>query len=901
MSKREQLLAEAEAAKRQVTNILERISDVFIALDTEGRYTYVNAKAAQIFGRKREDLVGKHIWTEFPEGIDQPFYKAYYKAVETQQPIYLEEYYPPSDRWFENRIYPSKEGLSIFFQDITDRKRAEEALAAEHALLRAIIDIMPALVYAKDSAGRKILSNRVDLEYMGASTEVEALGKTDFDFYPEDMAARFYARDQAIIQTGQPLINYEHSIITGDGRQRWLLTSKVPLRDSAGQVIGLVGVGQDITERKQTEKALVEEHNLLRTLIDNLPDLIYVKDTKSRFVIATQADARFMGVSSPDELIGKTDFDFYPQELAMQFYADEQAIIESGQPLINKDEPNTDHAGKRHWILTSKLPLQDSEGRIIGIVGVGYDITERKQAEEELRRYRDHLEELVKERTAALEQEIAVRQRAEQELQHAKEVVEKANQAKSEFLANMSHELRTPLNAILGYAQILQGDNNLTERQRHGLETIHTSGDHLLTLINDILNLSKIEAGRMELQVSDVHLPTFLKNIAEMIQVRASQQGLTFVQAFDSQLPEGIRTDEKRLQEVLLNLLGNAVKFTDQGSVTFRVGVNPRVHPIEGKHIGIAPTRILRFEVEDTGIGIVPEDVEQMFEAFQQGRQKRDQAEGAGLGLAISRRLVRMMGGDLQVESTPGTGSRFWFEVAFPVVHELKTGLEQPLRKIVGYTGNRRTILVVDDESTNRGLLLNLLFPLGFQLIEAVNGQECLEKALQFKPDLILLDLQMPVLDGFSATEKIRSRAELREVAIIAVSANVFEATRQRALAVGFNDFLFKPIQVDQLVALLQTYLGVEWIYAEAPERPAEFKPQPSLELPAIALLPEEEVKRLYAFAVQGNYKKVLEQLAEIEKLGGQFLPFVTKLRSSAKRFDMDAIVEILEEIGVNR
>jgi CheY-like chemotaxis protein len=208
---------------------------------------------------------------------------------------------------------------------------------------------------------------------------------------------------------------------------------------------------------------------------------------------------------------------------------------------------------------------------------------------------------------------------------------------------------------------------------------------------------------------------------------------------------------------------------------------------------------------------------------------------------------------------------------------------------------------VVDDESTNRGLLLNLLLPLGFKIAEATNGQECLEKALQFKPDLILLDLQMPVLDGFSATEQIRSRVELREVVIIAVSANVFEATRQRALAVGFTDFLFKPLQVDQLVALLQTYLGVEWIYAEPSASPEQFEAQPALKLPAMASLPEAEVKRLHAFAVQGNYKKVLEQLAEIEHLGGQFLPFVTRLQSLAKRFDMDAIVEILEDMGVKQ
>jgi PAS domain S-box-containing protein len=288
------------------------------------------------------------------------------------------------------------------FVDVTERKRAEEALAAERLLLRAIIDIMPALVYVKDTASRKILANSVDLDYMGGLTEAEALGKTDFDFYPQEMAARFYAREQTIMQTGQPLINNEHDFIRGDGQERWLLTSKVPLRNNAGQVIGLVGTSLDITERKQAAEALAAERSLLRTLIDHLPDAVYVKDAAGRKTLSSPGDLRNIGAAAEAEVLGKTDFDLFPRDLAEKYYADDQYVIQSGQPILNREEEITRADGTRGWQLTSKMPIRDSAGQVTGLVGIGHDITDRRHTEKALLESEERFRSLYENSTIGL-------------------------------------------------------------------------------------------------------------------------------------------------------------------------------------------------------------------------------------------------------------------------------------------------------------------------------------------------------------------------------------------------------------------------------------------------------------------------------------------------------------------
>jgi signal transduction histidine kinase/ActR/RegA family two-component response regulator len=423
---------------------------------------------------------------------------------------------------------------------------------------------------------------------------------------------------------------------------------------------------------------------------------------------------------------------------------------------------------------------------------------------EELRQHREHLEELVAKRTA--------------ELAQARDAAEAASRAKSAFLSNMSHELRTPLNGILGYAQILLR-KRLDDEAANGLNIIEQSGQHLLTLINDILDLAKIEAGKLELAPTLLHLPSILEGIVGIVRARAEakQLRLTFGAAA---LPALVQADETRLRQVLLNLLGNAVKFTDRGDVALSVEVLDRP-----AHEAGAACATLRFTVQDTGAGIAPEQIERIFEPFEQVGAIDRRAEGAGLGLAISQRIVQLMGSRLQVSSALGRGSTFWFDLAVPLVERAEAAQPASPYTVIGYMGARRSVLVVDDKDHNRLLLHEMLEPLGFTIYTANDGRQALEQALELRPDAIILDLVMPVMGGIEAAQAMRQRAELRGTCIVAASASVFRADREKSRMAGCDAFLPKPIELTGLLEVLGRQLKLTWIYAAPDPGPAMYRP----------------------------------------------------------------------------
>jgi signal transduction histidine kinase/DNA-binding NarL/FixJ family response regulator len=489
-----------------------------------------------------------------------------------------------------------------------------------------------------------------------------------------------------------------------------------------------------------------------------------------------------------------------------------------------------------------------------------------------------------------LTRQINERRRLEESLKQAKEVSETANQAKSEFLAHMSHELRTPLNGILGYTQIFKRDSNLTEQQRNGIDIIHRSGEYLLTMINDILDLSKIEARKIELELAEFSLSASLRTLVEMTRIRAEQRGIAFVYEEVSGLPQIVYGDEKRLRQIILNLLGNAVKFTEKGSVTFRVGVNPRVHPIEGKHTGIAPTHIIRFEVEDTGIGIPPDKLHDIFEPFQRVSEQRFQIEGTGIGLTISQRIARMMGSEIHVKSTPGKGSTFWFELELPEVERDIVGEGEHSPTIVGFKGKSRKILIVDDDDDNRKVLKKVLLPLGFEIAEAVNGRDAITKAKEFHPDLVLMDLVMPVMNGFEATRRIRKIPDLKNIIVFAISANAFAHTRQESLEAGCHDFFAKPLHLESLLEKFGTYLHLEWVFEQgisSTESPTEQT--------AYVLPPANDLLVLLNAAKIGDILEIRNQIDHLEQINTVYLPFTTKIRELAKNFQIRQLRHLLE------
>jgi signal transduction histidine kinase/CheY-like chemotaxis protein len=482
-----------------------------------------------------------------------------------------------------------------------------------------------------------------------------------------------------------------------------------------------------------------------------------------------------------------------------------------------------------------------------------------------LERTNEQLEQRVEERTL--------------ELKTAKEAADIANQAKSEFLANMSHELRTPLNGVLGYGQILKQSKDLGEKERKGVEIIYQCGSHLLTLINDILDLSKIEARKMELSPKAFHFLTFLESVVEICRIRAEQKQISFYYHPDPALPIAVEADEKRLRQVLINLLGNAIKFTDKGSVTFRV---------------IAAEKIC-FEIEDTGVGLSAEQLNQIFLPFEQVGDKRKQTEGTGLGLAISQKIVDMMGSTIEVDSTLGQGSRFWFEVALAEVPSWSAiARETHFGTIVGFEGDKRKILAVDDRWENRAVLVNLLEPLGFEIFEASNGQEGLDQAIAVQPDLIITDLAMPVMDGFSLVQHLRQIPQFRDIVIIASSASVFDVNRQAAQQAGCDNFLPKPVQAEELLDQLQQYLQLSWIY-EATAQPEPPDPIDAADFETWSVPPAVELAVLYKAAKQGRVSQIQTEVNRIQQLDPTYMAFAQKLQALVNDFELQAIATLVE------
>lgn len=482
--------------------------------------------------------------------------------------------------------------------------------------------------------------------------------------------------------------------------------------------------------------------------------------------------------------------------------------------------------------------------------------------------------------THLLMNEIEAHRQTDAQLQAAIQVAERANQAKSRYLAGISHELRTPLNSILGYAQIVEHDPEVPANRREAMRVIRRSGEHLVSLIDGLLDISKIEAGKLAIEQEQIHFPQYVAQLADMFRLQASEKGIEFVFDVRDELPKVVRVDKKRLGQILINILGNAVKFTDQGQVIFRLFYRGEM---------------ARFEIEDSGIGISEADRERIFLPFERGGNAAGHAGGsAGLGLTIASMLATVMGGELTVHSPKRGGSLFRLRLFLPEVRNPGPMASLPPPDITGYAGPRRRILVIDDELVDRGLLLSVLKPLGFEVTEAESGIEALRAAAAFRPDMILMDLNMPGLDGWETARLLRENG-LSQAPILVISANVQDRGRDNDAGIAHEDFLSKPVDIDALLGCLQMRLGLEWITRAdkaAPPAAAAAKTALVEDRPDAATL-----QVLHELGSVGHIRGILDRLDVIERQAPRYAAFAQRLREPARDFRLNDYMRLLERM----
>jgi len=543
--------------------------------------------------------------------------------------------------WLTTKLpWRDKDGNIIgtfgFSKDVTALKEAEAALDQERLLLRTLIDNLPDGIYAKDARGRKILANPADLKNLNCKTEAEAIGKTDFDLFPKEIAEKFYTDDQKVMQ-GEPVINREEYLLNGQAEKRWLLTSKLPLRNQKGKIIGLVGMGRDITERKRIEEELAHERMLLRTLIDNLPDCIYAKDAAGRKILANPADLKNLNCKTEAEAIGKTDFDFFPRDIAEKFFADDQRVIE-GHPVINREEYFLDPEDRKHWLLTSKLPMRDQNGTIAGLVGIGRNITEQKEAEDALR-----------------ESEARLRQFTTQ--------LERSNRELQDFAYVASHDLQEPLRKIVVFGERLkeQSGEKLDAEARDFLERMQRAASRMQTLINDLLTFSRVTTKARPF--TQVDLAEVAREVVNDLEGRIEQvKGRVEV----GTLPV-VEAESLQMRQLLQNLIGNALKFRrPEVTPVVKVAAQIITGPVPEEGAAGVAQKLCQLTVSDNGIGFEEKYLDRIFNVFQR-LHTRNEYEGTGMGLAIARKIVLYHHGEITAKSKPGEGATFI--ATFPLIH----------------------------------------------------------------------------------------------------------------------------------------------------------------------------------------------------------------------------------------
>ncbi len=953
ISDRKRLEEQLVNSQRFLDSIVENIPLALFAKDVTNDFRNVlwNRTCEEMFGIPREEALGRNVHDFQPIEQADFFLAKDLEAVEGGKLVEIVE--EPFDTKEQGTILLRTLKLPIFdnfgkathllciSEDITERKQREEALRlivegtaskTGDEFFRSFVRYLAQVLGVRYALVTECTNDTKTRVRTLAFWQGEAWGENfEFDlaehpcenvlagktcYYPEGVKALFpncldLVEIAAQSYLGTPLIDPSGKVLG-----HLAVLDVKPMGDDPGRELILrifaARAGAEL-KRKQAEDALqrrAQVDNLLSSISRQFLD----QDVDSAINFTLQAIGQFLEATCANV------FEYNDNQaqavITHQWCADNiKSCINNINPSINHTEelPVESNPWFHSQILTGKsiqlphvanLSFQASPekvklerqsvqslvvvpmmylAKVVGFIGIDTVYSSKVWSQEDI-----SLLKLVGELIAMGQ----ARHAAESALRVAKEAAEAANRAKSTFLANMSHELRTPLNAILGFSQLMAHDSLLTQEQQQNLSIISRSGEHLLALINDVLEMSKIEAGRTTLYQQSFNLYRLLDYLEEMLQLKAKSKGLELTFERTPDVPQYVRTDESKLRQVLLNLLGNAIKFTQAGRVMLRL------RGTEESRLGnrgVVPYSLL-FEVEDTGPGIAPEEIDILFDAFVQTETGRNSQQGTGLGLAISRQFVKMMGGDIRVRSRLGEGTVFEFDVQVGLAEVTQEQTQQPSHRVIGLAPNqpKYRILVVEDTQENRQLLVKLLETFNFEVREAVNGQEAIALWESWHPHLIWMDLRMPVMDGYEATRRIKAQRKGKDTVIIALTASAFEEERTVALSAGCNDFVRKPIQEAAILSKMAEHLGISYVYEQTLQSSSQHHDtfQAVLTPDALAAMPADWVAQLYKAASQVDDELVSNLIAQIPKEKVELANGLTDLMNN---YRFDQIIALIQ------
>jgi PAS domain S-box-containing protein len=850
-------------------NIVDTVREPLLLLDTALRVRSANRAFYQTFHVSPGETEGRLIYELGNGQWDIPALRTLLEDIVPKSSVFddfeLEHTFPVIGRRVmllnARKLQAGHHGelLVLAMEDVTARKRAEEALLKAGALQSAIFNSVNFSSIATDEKGVIQIFN-VGAERMLGYAAADVMNKiTPADISdPQEVITRAKALSAELGTTIMPGFEalvfkaargiediYELTYIRKDGSRFPAVVSVTALRDDQSAIIGYLLIGTDNTARKQVEaermlldQRVRDQQFYTRSLIESNIDALIATDPRGIITDVNKQMEALTGCTR-DELIG-APFKHY-------FTNPEQA--EAGIKLVLGQSKLTDYEltarardGKETVVSYNATTFYDRDRKLQGVFAAARDVTERKRYEQSL---------------------------------------QQANRAKSVFLANMSHEIRTPMNAILGFSQLMLRDENLTPLHCQYLGTINRSGEHLLALINDILEMSKIEAGRTTLNPSTFDLPVLLSDLEMMFRVRTNEKKLSFSVEVIGDVPQYIVADINKLRQVFINVLGNAVKFTEQGGIALCVRADRQG----------ATGPFLRIEIEDTGPGMSPDDQDKLFRHFEQTRTGQQARTGTGLGLAISQEFIRLMGGTITVSSQVGKGSSFVIHLPLEEGEAQAVQAKDKPRHVLKLQPGQATcrVLIADDTEDNRQLLAQLLAPVGFEIRTATNGAEAVQEFEAWRPHLILMDFRMPVMNGDEAIRRVRASAGGKETKIIAVTASALDENRLELMEIGADDFISKPFREGELFAKIHAHVGVEYVYADptaaAEEIAAELTPA------SLAGWPQDLIQAMREAVVTADLDQLLARIQEVEARDPRM---AQGLRRLAEGFQYQELLDLL-------